>query len=63
MNQEKICLLDIDPPNQGMVQRRVLQLQLGGEEVWREYDILRSFETQAEALAYASEQGIEDLEF
>ena len=42
MNQEKICLLDIEPPDQGMVQRRVIKLQLEGEEAWRERSFGRS---------------------
>lgn len=56
-------MLDIAPPDEGMVQRRVVRVSREGEEVWREYDIVRSFETQAEALAFANEQGIDDVEF
>jgi hypothetical protein len=63
MDEAKICLLDIAPPDQGMLQRRVVQVNIEGEDVWREFDIVRSFETQAEALAYACEHQITDFEF
>lgn len=59
----KICLLDISPPNQGMVQRRVIELTIGGEKVWREFDVVRSFADEAEARAYAADNGITDLDF
>lgn len=44
------------------VQRRVIQFTVGGEQVWREFDVVRVFEGEADAKAYASEHGIEHVE-
>jgi len=63
MDEEKICLLDICPPDQGMVQRRVIELSRDGESVWREFDIVRAFESKEEAREYADQNDIEDVEF
>ena len=52
---ERICLLEIDPP--GEMQRRVVQVRAGGP--WHEFDVVRAFDSEEEARAYASEQGIE----
>lgn len=62
MDVERICLLDISPPDQGMVQRRVIQVNVDGQEEWREFDIVRAFDSEEEARAYASENGIRDVE-
>jgi hypothetical protein len=62
MNVEKISLLDISPPHPGEMQRRVIAVRHGGEQVWREFDIVRTFETEQEARQYATEHGIEDVE-
>ena len=59
MDVEKICLLDISPPGVGELQRRVIQVNVDGEEVWREFDVVRTFESEEEARAYADENGIE----
>jgi hypothetical protein len=63
MDAEKICLLDICPPREGEIQRRVIQVNVGGEEAWREFDIVRMFESQEEAREYADKNGIEDVVF
>ena len=62
MNVEKISLLDISPPHPGEMQRRVIAVQHGGNQVWREFEIVRTFETEQEARQYAAEHGIEDVE-
>jgi len=62
MDREAICLLDMDPPNQGIVTRRVIPLEVDGETVWREYDLVRVFESEAEAREYAAQNGVEDVE-
>jgi len=62
MDREAISLLDIDPPNQGMVTRRVIQVEVDGETVWREYDLVRVFEGEAEAREYAVRKGVEDVQ-
>ena len=63
MDEERICLLDICPPDQGMVQRRVIEIHGDGESVWREFDIVRAFESKEEAREYADQNDIEDVEF
>jgi hypothetical protein len=63
MNAEQICLLDICPPRIGEIQRRVVQVKVEGEAVWREFDIVRMFESEEEAKEYADENAIEDMEF
>lgn len=62
MNQEKICLLDVCPSNAGMVQRRVIELVHNGKSIWREFDIVRTFESAEEAQLYADSNSIEDVE-
>jgi hypothetical protein len=62
MDQARICLLDISPPRPGEVQRRVMEVSLGGQMVWREYEVVRAFESQEEALEYAEEHGVADVE-
>jgi 8-oxo-dGTP diphosphatase len=62
MDVERICLLDICPPHAGEVQRRVIAVRHGAEQVWREFDVVRTFESEAEARQYAVEHGIEDVE-
>jgi hypothetical protein len=63
MDTERICLLDICPPRVGEIQRRVIQVSIEGEKVWREFDIVRAFESEEEAIEYANKNGIEDVEF
>jgi hypothetical protein len=62
MDREAPCLLDIDPPNYGMVARRVIELEVEGERFWREFDVVQVFEHAEEARAYAAAHGIEDIE-
>lgn len=61
LDAERVCLLDVCPPSQGKVQRRVIQLSSDGKQVWREFEIVRVFEGVEEAMAYADEQGIGDV--
>lgn len=61
MDQGRFCLLDVCPPDAGLMQRRVIQVTVEGEATWREYDVVRSFEGAAEALAYAAEHQIVDV--
>ena len=63
MDVDKVCLLDIDPPRPGEVQRRVIQVDMEGQTVWREFDVARMFEDENEAKEYANQNGIEDVEF
>jgi hypothetical protein len=63
MDAERICLLDICPPRVGEIQRRVIQVNMEGETVWREFDIVRVFESEEEAKEYANKNAIEDVGF
>lgn len=62
MNIDALCLLDVAPPDRGKLQRRVTQVEVDGEVVWREFDIVRMFDDAAQALAYAEEHGIRDVQ-
>lgn len=62
MDEERICLLDICPPDAGMSQRRVIQVRKGGQETWREFDIVKVFESEHEARRYAQSKNIADVE-
>ncbi len=62
MGVDRVCLLDIAPPDAGMAQRRVIEVLSGGERVWREFDIVRTFESAGEAREYAAQHGIQDID-
>ena len=62
MDQGQICLLDISPPQMGEIQRRVIEVTRENEQVWREFDVIRAFESSEEALSYADEHEIDDVE-
>ena len=51
--QTQFCLLDLNPPNQGMVQRPVIELSISGKPVFKEYDVVRVFKSAEEAREYA----------
>ncbi len=61
LDRAAICLLDLAPPDAGLVQRRVMPVEIGGETVWREYDVVRAFSDEAEARDYARAHGIADV--
>jgi hypothetical protein len=63
MDVAKLCLLDVCPPRMGEIQRRIIKLQMHGEETWREFDIVRVFESEQEAAHFAAENQIEDVEW
>ena len=62
LDREAPALLDIDPPNPGMVARRVIEVQVDGQSAWREYDVVQTFESEDEAWAYAAAHGVGDIE-
>jgi len=62
MDREAIALLEIDPPQQGLLARRVLPVSGEGQQVWREFDMVRLFASEEEARAYAHQHGIADVE-
>lgn len=61
MDVERICLLDICPPDAGQMQRRVIEVTVDGETEWREFDVVKVFANKKEAAAYAAQNGIEDI--
>lgn len=61
MDVERICLLDVDPPDAGLLQRRVIEIEVDGQPVWREFDVVRTFQDAEEAGRYAEEEGIRDV--
>jgi hypothetical protein len=63
MDEERMCLLDICPPRVGEILRRVIQVNREGSKVWREFDVVRAFESEQEAKEYADHHAIEDVEF
>lgn len=54
------CLIDIDPPRQGMVQRPVCEMLIGGKKVFKEYDVIKIFEVETEARACAEKHKLTD---
>ena len=63
LDAEMICLLDLYAPGEGDVQRRVIEVVCQGKQAWYEYDILRTFDTRMEAMLFAEEHGIEDVQY
>jgi hypothetical protein len=61
--QKGYAWLDIGPPRVGEIQRRVIQVNREGGKVWREFDVVRAFESEEEAKEYADRHMIEDVEF
>ena len=62
LDREVPALLDVDPPNYGMVARRIIEIQTAEGPAWREFDVVRTFQDEREARAYASEHGVTDVE-
>jgi len=61
MKTEMICLLNIAPEDAGLAQRRMIEVQVGGETVWKEFDIVRTFVDEEEALRFARSNNIKDI--
>ena len=59
----EICLLDLCPPNKGMVQRPMYSTMVNGKIIDREYDVEKVFKTEKEARDYAEKNGIKDVSF
>jgi len=62
MKEERVCLLDVDPPRPGEIQRRVIEIGRGEKKRWREYEIARVFKDVREARDCARRHGVEDIE-
>ena len=52
----KYCLLDLSPS--GYAARPVIEVEIDGETVWREYDNIKIFATYDDAFAYARQHNI-----
>jgi hypothetical protein len=63
MDVEKICLLDIAPDDYGLLQRRMIEVEWEGERTLREFDIVKTFESEDEAREYARENHIADVKY
>ncbi len=59
----EICLIDLCPPNKGMMARPMYPMMIGGEIKMFEYDIEKVFKTEKEAREYAAKNGITDISF
>jgi hypothetical protein len=46
LNETRWMLLDIDPPHQGEVARPTIQVTLDNGLEWREYEVIRVFNTE-----------------
>jgi hypothetical protein len=44
------------------VARRLIEVQVGGESTWREFDVVRTFQDEEEARAYAAGHGVTDIQ-
>jgi hypothetical protein len=62
LDQERICLLEVAGDDRGLAQRRVVELDLDGERVWREVDVVRVFVDSAPARAFATREGVDDVD-
>jgi hypothetical protein len=62
MDVERICLLDVDPPHPGTMQRRVIEVTIDGEHSWREFDVVHVFDGVDDARAYAAAHHIRDVD-
>ena len=61
MGEGRPSLLELIPPRQDGIQRRLIQVDWEGEALWREYEIVKVFATEAEAREYAGRNGIADV--
>jgi hypothetical protein len=63
LDVEMICLLGLHAAGEGDVQRRVIEVVCQGKQAWYEYDMLRAFDTRMEAMLFAEEHRIEDVQY
>lgn len=60
-DREDFCLQDTQPPDPGMVQRRLIHVKSDGEDFWPEFEVERVFADKAETEQYATDRGIADV--
>lgn len=61
-SKETICLLNICPEDAGKVARRVIPIKRNGKIEYREFDVIKQFESSDEALQFAKDNNISDIE-
>ena len=59
----EIALLNLCPPNKGMMARPMYSMMKDGKIIDREYDVERIFKTEKEAREFAEQNGIKDVSF
>lgn len=59
----EIALLNLCPPNKGMMARPMYSMMVSGKIIDREYDIEKIFKTEKEAREFAEKNGIKDVSF
>lgn len=59
----EIALLDLCPPDKGMVARPMTSLMIDGDIKMFEYDVVRIFKNEKEARDFAEKNGIKDIGF
>jgi hypothetical protein len=59
----RIAILDICPPNRGMVARPTTSIIVDGEATYYEYDVIRVFADEKEAKKFARENKLTDVSF
>lgn len=61
-DEPTLCLLALYPPHDdGLAQRRLIEVVREGESAWYGYEVVRAFADEAEARGYATAHGIEDV--
>jgi hypothetical protein len=40
----------------------VIEVNVGGDMLWREFDVVRSFDDEEQAMTYAREHGVGDIQ-
>jgi hypothetical protein len=59
----EIALLDLCPPNRGMVARPMTGMIIDGKSAMFEYDVIRVFKDEKEARDFAAQNNIKDIGF
>jgi len=59
----RIALLDLCPENKGMVARPMMSMFINGKIEMFEYDVVKVFDSEAEARKFAKENNITDANY
>ncbi len=58
-DEGRFCLLDVDPEDRGLMQRRAIEVKRGPTSEWREFDVVKIFDDQEQAERYAEAESID----